>query len=79
MVMRDFFPYHCSISVVAQYNGIQQISGLIPGFDISTCPLAPASEFLKKGLSGKYILAFTCPNGQADFLCTTHFLMRKMV
>ena len=30
------------------------------GFDISTSPLAPASEFLKKGLSGKYILVFTC-------------------
>ena len=27
--------------------------------------LAPASEFLKKGLSGKYILVCTCPNGQA--------------
>ena len=37
------------------------------GTDISTRPLAPASEFLKKGLSGKYILVFTCPNGQADF------------
>ena len=44
-----------------------------PGFDISTSPLAPTSEFLKKGLSGKYILVFTCPNGQADFLSTLHF------
>ena len=36
------------------------------GTDISTGPLTPASEFLKKGLSGKYILVFPCPNGQAD-------------
>ena len=36
------------------------------GTDISTRPLALASEFLKKGLSGKYISRFTCPNGQAD-------------
>ena len=28
-----------------------------------TSPLAPASEFWKKGLSGKYILVFTCPYG----------------
>ena len=47
------------------------------GFDISTSPLSPASEFLKKGLPGKYILVFTCTNGQADFLSTTHFFMRK--
>ena len=40
------------------------------GTDISTSPLAPASKFLKKGLSGKYILVFTCPNGQADSLNT---------
>ena len=40
--------------------------------NISTSPLAPASEFLKKGLSGKYILVFPCPNGQADFLKTKH-------
>ena len=33
-----------------------------PGTNISTSPLAPASDFLKKGLSGKYILVFTCPN-----------------
>ena len=26
---------------------------------ISTRPLAPANEFLKKGLSGKYTLVFT--------------------
>ena len=51
---------------------------VVPGYDISTCPLAPASEILKKGLSGKYILVFTCPHGQADFLSTTHFFNRKM-
>ena len=45
---------------------------LIPGTDISTCPLAPAGEFLEKGLSGKCLLVFTCPNGQADFLNTKH-------
>ena len=28
----------------------------------NTCPLAPTSEFLKKGLSGKYNLVCTCPN-----------------
>ena len=42
------------------------------GTDISTSPLAPASEFLKKGLSGKYILVLTCPNGQADFTSIKH-------
>ena len=42
------------------------------GADISTSPLAPASDFLKKVLSGKYILVFTCPNGQGDFLNTIH-------
>ena len=42
------------------------------GTDISISPLAPASEFLKKGLSGKYILVFTCPNREADFLNTKH-------
>ena len=42
------------------------------GTDISTSPLAPASEFLKKGLSGKYILVLTCPNGQADFSNINH-------
>ena len=50
----------------------------IPGLDIRTSPLAPASEFLKKGLSDKYILVCTCLNGQVDFLSTTHFLYRKM-
>ena len=40
---------------------------------ISTCLLAPASEFLKKGLLGKYILVCSCQNRQADFLNTTHF------
>ena len=34
--------------------------------------LAPASEFLKKGLLGKCILVFTCLNGQADFLNNIH-------
>ena len=42
------------------------------GTDISTSPLAPASEFLKKVLSVKYTLVFTCPNEQADFLNTKH-------
>ena len=42
------------------------------GIDISTSPLAPASDFLKNELSGKYILVITCPNGQADFLNTLH-------
>ena len=42
------------------------------GTDISTSPLAPASEFLEKGLLGKYIIFFTCPNWQADFLNTKH-------
>ena len=44
------------------------------GTDISTSQLAPASEFLKKGLSGKYTLVFTCPNGQDDFLNTKHIV-----
>ena len=42
------------------------------GTIISTCPLALASEFLKKGLSGKYIIVFTFPNGQADHLNAKH-------
>ena len=42
------------------------------GTDISTSPLAPASDFLKKGLSGKSNLVFTCPNGQVDFLNIKH-------
>ena len=50
----------------------------VAGFNISTCLLAPVSEFLKKGLSGKYILVSTCQNGQADFLSTTHILDGKM-
>ena len=38
-------------------------------FDVSCLDhmVAPASEFLKKGVLGKYILVFICPNGQADF------------
>ena len=40
--------------------------------------LAPASEFLKKGCLGKYFLVCTCPNGQADFLSTTHFSYKEM-
>ena len=47
------------------------------GTDISTSPLAAASEFLKKGLSGKYVLVFTCPNGQADFLNIKHIFYSK--
>ena len=33
------------------------------GTNISTCPLAPASELLIKECSGKYILVNTCLNG----------------
>ena len=44
----------------------------LTGTDISTSPLALTSAFLKKGLLGKYILVFTCQNGQADFLNTKH-------
>ena len=43
------------------------------GTDISTSLLAQAGEFLKKGVSSKYILGCTCPNGQADFLNTQTF------
>ena len=35
----------------------------------STCQLAPASEFLKKGIAGKYILVFT------DFLSNVHIFI----
>ena len=48
------------------------------GFNISTSLLAPASEFLKKWILGKYIFVSTCPNGQADFLSTARYLYRKM-
>ena len=47
-------------------GNLDDIAGLGSGTDISTSLL----EFLKKRLSGKYILVFTCPNGQADFLNT---------
>ena len=49
--------------------------GEMPGSDISTSQLAPASEFLKKWLSGKYILVSTCPNGPADFLSSPHIFV----
>ena len=49
---------------------VHKKKNICAGTDISTSPLAPANEFLNKGLSGKYILVFTCPNGQADFLNT---------
>ena len=48
------------------------------GSEISTSPLAPASEFLKKWLSGKYILVSTCPNRQADFLSSPYIFVQKM-
>ena len=44
----------------------------LTGTDISTCLLAPASEFLKKGFTGKYILVCIYLNGQADFLSSLH-------
>ena len=53
-------------------NGLKGIIISKTGIDISTSPLGPASEFMKKGLSGKYILVFTCPNGQAGFLSSVH-------
>ena len=46
--------------------------------DIGTRPLAPTSEFLKKGLLIKYILVCTCLNGQADFLSSLHIFTSKM-
>ena len=48
------------------------------GNDISTRPLAPASEFLKIWPSGKYILVFTCPNGQADFLNIKNIFLKEI-
>ena len=45
------------------------------GTDITTSPLAPPSEFLKKRLSGKRILVFTCLYEQADFLNAKHILL----
>ena len=44
------------------------------GTDISTSLLAPASDVLKKGLSGKDTLVLTCPNRQADFLNAKHIV-----
>ena len=44
------------------------------GTDISTSPLAPVSDFLKIVLLGKYIIVFTCPNGQAGILNTKHIV-----
>ena len=43
-----------------------------PSIDISTCPLVPVNVFLKNELSGKYILACTCQNGQVVSLNTTN-------
>ena len=45
------------------------------GIDKSTCLLAPASDFLKKGFLGKYIYDFNCPSGQADSLNTIHIFI----
>ena len=60
------------ISNTFYYFNTFMLGGLLAGTDISNSPLAPASEFWKKGLSGKYILVFTCPNGQVDFPNTEH-------
>ena len=49
---------------------VYEVKCRLPGTDISTSPLAQASEFLKTGLMGKHISVFTCPNGQGDFLNT---------
>ena len=40
----------------------------IPGTDISTSPLAPASGFAEKGLSGKRASYLTFPTGKVGFL-----------
>ena len=48
---------------------------IIAGTNISTCPLAPASEFLKKWLLGNYILVFTCLTGKADFQSSPYIFM----
>ena len=45
-----------------------------PATDISTCPYAPASEWL----SGKYILVCTCPKRKADFLRSLHIFIYKV-
>ena len=46
-----------------------------PGTNISTSPLAPTSEFLKKGLSGKYILIFTWQMGKLIFWTLNTFFI----
>ena len=45
------------------------------GFDISTSPLAPASEFWEKRAFGQVHFSLHLPNGQANFLTTAHFLI----
>ena len=45
------------------------------GTNISTSPLAAASEFVIKWLSGKYILVSTCLNRQADFLTSPYIFV----
>ena len=47
------------------------------GTDISTSPLAPASEFVKKGLSGKYISVFTSQMGKLYFWTLNTFFFGK--
>ena len=49
-------------------TGGDDILYLITGTDISTSPLAPASGFAKKGLSGKRASYLTFLTGQVGFL-----------
>ena len=51
-------------------RGLRKVGFDITGIDISTCPLGPVSEFVRKRL-GQVHLVGTCLYGQADFLNTT--------
>ena len=42
---------------------------------LSTCPLTPVSELLKKGLLGKYISVFTYPKGKLIFWTLNTFFI----
>ena len=68
----DFFRhFFCHIAA--------EVISFCPGSDISTCPLALASEFLKKWLFGKYILVSTFTKGQAIlYEQSTHFYIENV-
>ena len=58
----------CTSTYTFPSSHIRQVVSPISGTDISICLLALASEVLKKGLSGTYILICTCLNSRLEKL-----------